>query len=286
MRSESTDGGQIAYWNGPAAERWVREQETLDRAFGPFTDRLFVAAAICPGERVLDVGCGCGTTTLAAAEASGARGSVVGVDVSRPMLDRARERAMGRDGIVFHHGDAAAFRADVPFDRVISRFGVMFFDAPTAAFTNIRAALRTGGRLTFICWRPLAENEWARVPYELAARIVPAGPPEGPEDPGPFSFGDPHRVARILRGAGFGSVEVAAFDAEVIASETGLDDATEFALTNGPAGRLLRDASEVARERLRSDLRDALRPLARGARIAMGAATWVVTAEVASNSEP
>ncbi|HLK37605.1 MAG TPA: class I SAM-dependent methyltransferase [Polyangiaceae bacterium] len=268
---------QIAYWNGPAAERWVREQETLDRAFVPFTTRLLLAAAIRPGERVLDVGCGCGTTTLAAADAVGPKGSVVGVDVSAPMLERAKERARGRAGVAFQLADAAVYRPDAPFDRAMSRFGVMFFDAPAAAFANIREALRPGGQLTFVCWRPVDENEWARIPYEAATRVVPPGPPPGAEEPGPFSFGDRSRVERILSDAGFREIGIVASDAEVVASETGLDEAVEFAISGGPAGRLLRDAPEGAHPRVREELRRTLAPFVRGERVTMGGAIWVVT---------
>jgi SAM-dependent methyltransferase len=269
---------QIAYWNGAAGERWTREQEALDHALAPFTAKLFHVAALRPGERVLDVGCGCGTPTLAAAAAVGEAGAVVGVDVSAPMLGRAVARSGGRANVSYRLEDAATARHSEPFDAEISRFGVMFFDDPLHAFANLRSALRTGGRLTFVCWRTVAENEWVRVPQEVAVRYLAPDPPAGPDAPGPFSFGDPQRVRRIIEGAGFSGVHVAPFDADVILSEEGVTGAADFAMATGPTARLLRDASDEEKERVRAALETTLSPFTRHGRTALGGAVWIVNA--------
>jgi SAM-dependent methyltransferase len=278
MDPKGSNTDQVAFWNGPAGERWVREQAVLDRAFAPFTVRLLAEAALGPGQRALDVGCGCGATTLAMSEAVGPTGSVVGIDVSDPMLQHARARSAGRTNVEYVHADASAHAFDLAFDVAISRFGVMFFRDPTAAFANVRAALRPGAHFAFVCWRPVADNEWVRVPYEVVIRHVSPDPPPGPEEPGPFSLGDRARIERILAGSGFSGVSITPFDAQAVVSEEGVGAAVEFAMNNGPAGRLLRDAPVDAKGRVREALDAGLRHFAQGDRVAMGAAAWIVSA--------
>jgi SAM-dependent methyltransferase len=281
MTTSDAHAEQIAYWNGPPGERWAQDQSALDRALAPFAARLFEGAAPRSGQRVLDLGCGTGTTTLAASDAVGPTGQVVGLDVSAPMLGRARERAAGRTNVAFVLADAAAHRfaePDASFDLAISRFGVMFFGDPTAAFTNVRSALRPGASLVFVCWRAVADNEWVRTPCEVALQHVEAPPRPGPEDPGPFAFGDPARVRRILDGAGFSGVVITPFDAPVVISEEGLESALDFLTSNGPTGRVLRDAPDDAKARVREALRPRLQAFTRGERVAMGGAVWVVSA--------
>lgn len=269
---------QVAYWNGPVAERWTREQQTIDRAFAAFTRKLLDVAALRVGERVLDVGCGYGTSALAAAETVGPTGEVVGVDVSAPLVARAIERSAGGARLSYVLADAAVHRFAESFDVEISRFGVMFFDDPVRAFANLRSALRAGGRLVFACWRPFAENEWARVPYEAATKHVPPDPPAGPEEPGPFSLGDRARVTRVLQGAGFSRFDIVPFDAEVILSEEGVEAAANYVMGIGPTARLIRDASDETKRRVRGTLEATLRPLTQQGRTALDGAAWMVDA--------
>ncbi len=197
---------QLAYWNGENGDKWARLQERLDGLFAPISAAAVAAAAPRPGDRVLDIGCGCGDTVLALAEAVGPLGSVTGVDISGPMLAVAGHRIAARE-----LAQAAVLRADAatePFapgsvDLVFSRFGVMFFDAPSEAFINIRRAMKPGGRLVFACWRPFRENPWFHTPYEAAAPHLPEQEKADPEAPGPFAFAEPERVTRILGVAGF-----------------------------------------------------------------------------------
>ncbi len=269
---------QLAYWNGATGERWTREQIVLDRAFESLTTRLLERASLRPGERVLDVGCGCGVTTLAAADAVGPTGAVLGIDISVPMLARARERSAGRAHIAYLEADASTCAFQPTFDVALSRLGVMFFGDPVAAFSNLRSALRPGGRLVLICWRPAADNEWVRVPLEAATRHVAPEPPSGPNEPGPFSLGDPSRIERILGDAGFASLAITPFDPEIILSEQGLDAAVQFAMTAGPTSRLLREVSDEAKTRVVRALETAMRPLLQGDRLVLGGATWLVHA--------
>jgi SAM-dependent methyltransferase len=273
-----TNAAQVAYWNGAMGERWTREQIAIDRAFASLTIRLLERASLRSGERVLDVGCGCGVTTLAAADDVGPKGAVLGIDISAPMLARARERSAGRAHLAYLEADASTYAFEPTCDVVLSRLGVMFFGDPVAAFSNLRSALRPGGRLVLLCWRPAAENEWVRVPLEVAIQHVAPEPPPGPNEPGPFALGDPARIERILGEAGFASLSITPFDPEIVLSEQGLDPAVQFAMTAGPTSRLLREVSDEAKDRVRRALETAMRPLLAGDRLVLGGATWLVHA--------
>jgi SAM-dependent methyltransferase len=210
----------------------------------------------------------------------GEHGEVLGVDLSEPMLEVARRRSTGR-GLRFENADAQT--APLPpghFDLSFSRFGVMFFADPVAAFANLRRALRAGGRLTFLCWQPPNRNPWMSVPMMALAEVVPLQPPPPPDAPGPFSFGDPARVERILTEAGFRDVTIDAVEQPVWIGGRGgsLDDVVDFALDLGPASRALGDAPAEQRERAVIRIRDALTPYAVGEDVQMHAATWVVGA--------
>ncbi len=226
----------------------------------------------------MDIGCGCGLTSLAASDVVGPSGSVLGVDVSAPMLARAKERAARRSNVSFALSDATTHRFGEPVDAVLSRFGVMFFADPVAAFANIRRALRPGGRFVFIAWRSVPENPWIRVPCEAASPHAPPLPRPGPDDPGPFSFGIRARVERILARAGFSSVDIAPFDASVVLSETGLEQAVVFAMDTGPTARMLVDATDEVKKRVHAALTEALAPHLRSEKVALDGATWVISA--------
>src|SRR6266853_1819734 len=150
---------QIEYWNGGAAETWVAQQERLDRELDPLGRAALVALAPRRGEHLLDVGCGSGQTTLQLADALGSAGRVVGIDVSLPLLAAARRRSRVAN-VSFVHADAQKHAFEQPFDAIYSRFGVMFFDDPVAAFANLRRALRPGGTLAFVCWADVRTNDW------------------------------------------------------------------------------------------------------------------------------
>ena len=269
---------QIQYWNGPAADRWVTAQEQLDRMMAPFAEELLARARPVAGERVVDVGCGCGAVTLAVAAAVGPGGAVVGLDVSAPMLARARERARGLQTVTFVEADAATHRMAPPADLLVSRFGVMFFDDPAAALANLSGLLRPGGRLAFVCWRAPAQNPWAAVPFAAVRGAL--GVPDAavdPHAPGPFAFADGARVRGLLERAGFEAITVDPFDHEVVQGK-GLDDAVAFAFQLGPAARLAAGADEAARARAMVAVREALAPYAKGDRVALGSAVWMVSA--------
>jgi SAM-dependent methyltransferase len=270
---------QIAHWNGLAGERWVQHQAAIDRALQPFGEAALDRLRCSPGERILDVGCGAGETVLAIARRLGASGSVVGVDASRPLLARARERAQALGNVSFIEADASSCEFPSAFDAVFSRFGIMFFADPVLAFRNLRGTLERNGRLGFVCWQALADNAWCSIPLAAARQIVteaPAAPVPGA--PGPFAFADPRHIRRVLSAAGFSQIDVASFHAPVILSEEGLDAGIDFTLRIGPVARFIAEQSEQICQQVRQRLRSALASAATATTVTLDGAAWLVTA--------
>ena len=276
---------QIEDWNGAVGAHWAADQARNDRLIKAFGEAALGAARAQAGEHVLDVGCGCGDTSLALADSVGAAGRVVGVDVSAPMLAVARERANGRENLTFIEADAS--RAELAghpgfgkFDLLYSRFGVMFFDDPQGAFAHMRKAVKDGGRLAFACWQAAKDNPWAMVPM-LAAREASGLdlPPPDPHAPGPFAFADAGRVKRILEGAGFGAVKAEPFEAPMFLGAT-LKTAAEGCTKMGPASRIAREAGPDKLPAIRDAIEAALKPYAAAdGKVALPGRIWVVTAQ-------
>ena len=272
----------IELWNSEATESWVLRPERYDRMLEPFRDRIIEVLRLQPAERVLDIGCGSGALSRAAAGAVGTGGSVTGVDVSRPMLELARRTSSeaGLENTDFVEADAQVH--DFPagaFDAVTSRFGVMFFADPVAAFANIRRAVSTGGRLAFAAWQALDANQWAMVPVMAIVPHtgIPDVPPPGA--PGPFAFADADRVREILSGAGWTDVEVEPFRTEVLVAGGGdLDDAVSYFADDVFGRMLLGDADEETRAAAKAALRDALAEHMTDEGIRLEGAVWIVTA--------
>src|SRR6266536_2828429 len=202
---------QIAYWNGPGGQRWADRQAAQDILLRPVLDILIDRARLKVGERVLDIGCGSGATSIAFAQRVAPSGHVFGVDVSGPMLARARASAPKDLAVDFVLADATVYPFEpASFDLLASRFGVMFFADPVLSFANMRKALRPAGRLAFACWREPRENAWMMAPLQAVYKHVPKLPPQGPEDPGPFAYSSQERVHRILGAAGFTDIAMEA----------------------------------------------------------------------------
>lgn len=279
MSTSSETINQTEFWNGVSGQRWAEQWAALDRAIRPFGEAALSKANARPGERVLDVGTGCGETLLALAGAVGSSGKVCGVDISAPMLAVARQRAGSLPQAELIEADAARFTFKREFDLVFSRFGVMFFEDPIAAFKNIRSAVKDGGRLAFVCWRVPQENPWVALPVMAVKSAWPDAPALPPaEGPGPFAFADAEKVKRVLEGAGFQDVQLERFDADVCLGESP-SQAIEFALSAGPAARLMADATPEIRERVKGAMAEALTPHFKDGRCALGGSTWVVTAK-------
>jgi SAM-dependent methyltransferase len=283
MTTGSTDGNQeqIDYWNGDAGARWVIAQQQIDELLQPITDAAFRTAAVGPGSDVIEIGCGCGSTTLALAAQVGPSGSVLGVDVSSPMLAQARARldaAPARVSLELADASAYAF-APASADLIFSRFGVMFFSDPVAAFANMRVALRPGGRLVFACWQPIAENEWITVP--LAAALMHLPVPELPEPgaPGPFSLGDQQLVRSILANAGFQGVSLEDFRSPLHIRGT-IEEVMQFYQEIGPLSRLVREAEPEVRAQAVAAVERTLLARCDADGIRFGSASWLVSAAI------
>jgi SAM-dependent methyltransferase len=281
MEATGPNAEQIEYWNEKAAPTWVGQNERLDAMLAPFGLAVMERARPAAGERVLDVGCGVGQTSLQLAARVGPTGSVLGVDISTPMLARARERARaeGVSNLRFENADAQTF-AFTPssVDLIFSRFGVMFFAEPAVAFTNLVRALRPGGRLAFVCWQALAQNPWMREPVLALAKHVTLPPPAPPDAPGPFAFADAARVRGILESAGLRGVGHEALTGEILLGNT-VDEALAFSSELGPAARALLEATPAQREAASAAIREMLAKALTPTGIRMGYAAWIVTAE-------
>ncbi|MEM5460727.1 class I SAM-dependent methyltransferase [Paraburkholderia phytofirmans] len=275
---------QVDDWNGQSGERWVANQARLNALVAVFGQAAIEAAAPATGERVLDIGCGAGASSLALAARVGAEGQVLGVDISEPLIDRARALARHDTPALFLVADASS--AELPegaFDILFSRFGVMFFPDPTAAFAHMRRALRPGGRVAFVCWRGAAENDWMRLPVGALKDIVPPSALPDPEAPGPFSFGDREHVARILMAAGFTEIVISPFDAAVPFGEgetrdAAIDDAVRMTLEVGPLSRALAGQPDDIRARASAAVRAAFASLSGEGSVMINGAAWVVMA--------
>ncbi|MEX0663168.1 MAG: class I SAM-dependent methyltransferase [Acidimicrobiia bacterium] len=294
---------QRAYWNRDEARHWVEHQRRYDEMLAPFGAALLDVAAIKPSERVLDVGCGNGATTRAAARAASS-GSALGVDLSEAMLERARELAKeeGVTNVSFEAGDAQTRQFDPEFDCAISRFGVMFFDDPEAAFANIRSGLvhhpwspsqasgspqspsakppplRADERVAFVVWQELLANEWMAVPGAAILEFVEL-PSAEPGAPGPYALADTDRVRAIFGAAGYRDLAIGPFSAPMLVGGRGtLDEAVAFMRNTGMAHALLDDKPADVQEKALAAVRDALEPRTTDEGVLLSGAAWLITA--------
>ena len=273
---------QAEHWNtGDGVAHWITNQARYDRMHAPFTALILDAADLQAGGNVLDVGCGCGGTTLAAARLV-APGQATGLDLSGPMLARARSdaEAAGLSNAVFQQGDAQVHKLEPgTFGTVISRFGVMFFADPVAAFANIRSATRPGGRLVFACWQPLAANPWLLVPGAALAEHLPPPDPAPADGPGMFAFADPDRLRPTLAAAGWRDIEITSEHASILVGGGGsVADAVEFLRTAAMGRTMLAGADAATADRALASLRAALTPYADADGVHLDAAVWLVQA--------
>jgi SAM-dependent methyltransferase len=282
-KGHEQNADQIAYWNGPGGQRWADRQQAQDVLLAPIADALIDRARPMPGERIIDVGCGSGATTIAFAQKVSPSGHVLGVDVSGPMLARARQSAPRGLPINFELADATVFPFDPKsFDLLVSRFGVMFFAEPARSFANLRKALRSSGRLAFACWREPRENPFFMLPLQAVYKHAPKLPQQGPEDPGPFSFASEARVNRILGEAGFTGIEMEPCNFALdMAIGRGLDVAVQSALEIGPSARALAEQPAEVVAAAAQSIREAFAPHVRGQTVALPASIWIVTASAA-----
>jgi ubiquinone/menaquinone biosynthesis C-methylase UbiE len=254
--------------------------EKLDRQIAPIGRAAMAVAGFEPGQQVLDIGCGCGESSF---EIAGrvAPGRVDGVDISAMLLEIARSdaAAKGLSNVAFAQADAQihAF-AGATYDVAFSRFGVMFFEDPVAAFSNIRPALKPGGRLAFCCWRTPRENQWLSLPMQAVGHLLPPQPRSDLNAPGPFAFADADRVRSILADAGFAAIVIEPLD--LMTGVDSLDDSVHLSLRVGQLGAALRqaDADDALKAKVEAALRAALQPYCKDGVVSLPAAAWIVSA--------
>ncbi len=268
---------QKTRWNGTAGNAWIEMQEILDGMFKPFEELLVDAVVSRRSGRVLDVGCGTGGTTLAVARAVGANGACTGIDISAPMIEAARARAIAQGSAArFICADAQSHDLEsASIDLIVSRFGVMFFDDPVAAFGNLRRAAKPKAKLTLIVWRSAADNPFMTTAEFAAVSILPGMPLREPNAPGQFAFADPVRVGAILQASGWADIDLQPVDVVCAMPESELKTYfTRF----GVIAPLLREADDATRRRVIPTVRAAFEPYVHGGHVRFTSACWMVNA--------
>jgi len=281
--THQTDDEQTKLWNGPAGRAWVDAQALLDQMLKPFEDLLVEAVSAESGGRVLDVGCGTGSTTLAAARLLGAKGRCTGIDISDPMIAAARARAEREcvpASFICANAQTHAFEP-ASFDMIISRFGVMFFEDAVRAFANLRRAVRGDAELRVIAWRSAAENPFMTTAERAAAPLLPNLPARRPGAPGQFAFADRHRVYAILEESGWAEIDIQSIDVACSLPEKEL---VPYLTRLGPVGLVLQETDDRTRRQVIETVRAAFEPYVHGAEVRFTAACWMVGARAPSAS--
>ncbi len=280
--TDQPNAGMAEFWNGKGGENWVSREARLEASLRPFGQLAMVAGAIKEGQQILDIGFGCGDSTIELAGKAGPEGSVHGVDISVAMVEAAEKKATqkGVSNVSFECADAQIKPFPVDhYDLVFSRFGVMFFDNPISAFKNIYSALKPGGRLAFICWAPRAENAWVGLPLQVVAKHLSLPAPPGIDEPGPFSLSEEARVSGILGAAGFANIAVEPFQTPFVLGG-GVDEALSFLMQLAPSGSAINsaEADEETRARIAIDMTELLKSYESSGGVSMNAAALLVTA--------
>jgi SAM-dependent methyltransferase len=276
-----TNAEQIAYWSGNGGAAWAASATRMDRELGSLGELAMDALGPLAGAAVLDIGCGAGTTTLELARRAGPSGRAAGVDVSPTLLAIARGRAaaVGISNVTFTQADAQDLAPGAVFDAAFSRFGIMFFADPVAAFTSVRGCVRPGGSLGFVCWQPLAQNPLfsaARVAVEEATGT--RQPPSDALGPGPFALADPSRIRQILAGAGWTGVQVRPYADVLLLDDAAVSERVAATTTPGSASSALDGVSDEVRVQVAERVRAALLACRRDGAVRLRRAVWLVTA--------
>ena len=267
---------QAAYWNEIAGQKWIKIGDAMEARLANITQLLLDTAAAKPGETILDVGCGTGTTARPLSEAVSPAGHVTAVDISTPMLEVARTRG---GPINYLQADAQTHNfSPTKFDLLASRFGVMFFEDPVAAFTNLHAHLASSGRLCCITWAPLAQNPHWQIPFNIVRAHLGEPEPRHPHAPGPLAFADAAYVNYILAKSGFSRITVTPTAISIIGES--LEAEARMATLFGPPGALLEEKqpSPETREKILTEITTALSPFQTGTSLSLPATVNLVTA--------
>lgn len=270
---------QLAFWNGVGGNIWVERQAHTDEILAPISEALLALASPREGERVLDIGCGCGASTIDIARAVGPGGKVTALDISGPMLEEGQRRAeaAGIANIEWQQADAATAPLE-EFDLLVSNFGSMFFGDPAAAYSHIRGAAREGARMAMACWRGLADNPWMKIPMDAVRPHVPPRPAGNPNAPGMFAFADQQRVTQIFTGAGWSVPRFTQLDLALdIAAGKGLEEALVQLTKIGAINSWLRGQPDDTIAAAVTSLREILAPFVEGDSVRLPASVWLIT---------
>ena len=278
-RTGMTDGVDADEWAGPMGEKWLANIDGFEGMIAAVGEALMAKADFAPGERVVDIGCGGGGTTVDIAGAVGPEGAVLGVDVSPALVARARARAAGMTNVDFIVADAGTVQLDQPRDRLFSRFGIMFFRDFAAAFANLRKMLRSGGRANFAAWAPASENGWIVDMQAVLAKHVELPKPD-PHAPGPFALQDVDFARPLLEDAGFGAVEFELWRGEQQVGGRGAtpERAAEFVLTAMSFNDALAEKPAAVRDQVRAELIALFAAHYRDGAVRMPAGAWLISA--------
>jgi ubiquinone/menaquinone biosynthesis C-methylase UbiE len=268
------------YWNEEGGNKWAENIDAVESVLIPMSDKLLEQVAAKSGDLVMDVGCGGGITSIKLAEQVGESGKVLAIDVSEQIIAIGKSRGAAISNLDFHLGDAATVNlGDAEFDLITSRFGVMFFDDPIAAFSNMHRALKTSGRLVFLCWRTIEENPWLGEPAAAAFEILPppadADMPD-PTSPGPFSLGNPEHLKNILESAGFNNIDLQSVDMNMPMGH--MDDAVPFLMKLGPAADAVKEATDEEKAAVAVAIRKIMEKYDTSNGVCAPSATWIVKA--------
>ncbi|MFT4710276.1 MAG: SAM-dependent methyltransferase [Bacteroidia bacterium] len=270
---------QTELWNGPSGDRWAQHFALTDRAFGPFGEVALERLNARPGERILDIGCGAGSSVLRLVHAVGAAGSVLGVDTSMPLTAIASQRCAAVPGASLLCADAACAELGAGYDAVFSNLGTMFFARPSAAFESLRRALAPGGRIVFTCWQSEDRNHWCSRLLEVVQPFMDEAPStSSPQTPGTFAFADPSYIERLVTDAGFVNVAIEGCELPVPMGHGSVEQAVDFAHCIGPAASLSEKQTPEVQAQIRERLTSFFESVATGSAVTLPGAAWIVTA--------
>ena len=282
IKADGPNSDEIDFWNGPQGRNWVKQNELTDLMYDPFGAKAIERAEIKAGERVIDVGCGCGKTTGVLADLVSPGGRITALDVSVPMLEVARNRiATNAELVDFISADAATYALEPEsYDVLFSQFGLMFFLNPDEAFSNLFRALRPGGRVSFVCWRRPELNPFLMIPFEAVRSFVPDMPVPSPNVPAsPFSLAPEDRVTMLLGDAGFEDIRLEEFRHPTRMGHGDLEACLRFVADfSNPVATALRRADPSKAPEILDAVRTAVAPYYIGETLELPASSWIVNA--------
>ena len=271
---------QKEFWNHKKGKLWVSLGPRIDDMFGPLGDEALKVLAPQKGENVIDIGCGTATTSLKLAGLLGRKGSVIGMDISKPILEYAKQNAKENSikNIEFVLADAQnyCFMAD-SYDAIFSRFGVMFFDDPVAAFSNILKGIKSGGRLTFVCWADRSANDWIEVSTNIASKFLELPPKSAPRDPGPFAFEDPLYLNEVLSDSGWSEISIENYSVTNVVGKS-TKAAADFLSRMGPMSVPFEDSEDSVKRKVIDSLEKCFADYVTTRGVEMHFSAWIVTA--------